>query len=241
MIVERQLMPGDPPWLAAAFAEIGVREVAPGDSTRIVEYHQRTNLGATNDETPWCSSYCCFVMENAGLTSTQSAASLSWLRWGRVLHVPVRGAIVIFERTDKHGEVVPHRGHCGFWLGESDGKVWVLGGNQKNRVSVDTYSRSQVLGYRWPSSPVNSTTNMATVGAVGGTVATVTPTVMGLMSTAKETASTVVVASEKASGFWDRVFENPSSLLAMAGVCITLGALWHIMRERNKKIKRLGV
>lgn len=241
MTIHRALIPGDPDWLADAFLEIGVREIAPDDSPRIVEYHQHTSLGATNDETPWCSSYCCYVIDNAGFTSTNSAAAQSWLRWGRVIDTPERGCIVIFERLDEDGNIIPHRGHCGFWLGEDETNVWVLGGNQKNRVSVDTYPRARVLGYRWPAKAINSTTNIASVTAGLGTIATAAPAAINALNAVEGSTDKVLTMAERVSGLLERLMAAPDSLLSVAGLAITIAALWHIVRERNKKIKRLGV
>lgn len=241
MPIDRHLLPTDPPWLAKAFREIGVKEIAPGDTPRILEYHACTALGATTDEVPWCSSLVCWVMSECGITSTNSAAALSWLRWGRKLDTPQRGCLVIFERLDSDGIAIPHRGHVGFWLGESDGGVWVLGGNQRNSVRVSTYQRSRVIGYRWPSKPTNSTTNLASVGAAAGTATAVAPSVVSFLTTTKSTVDSVSDASAQVSSIWGKIAGTPSALLVMAGVCLTAAALWHIVRERNGKIKRLGV
>ena len=47
------------PWLNITYAELGIREQSePGKhNARILAYHQTTTLKATDDETPWCSSF----------------------------------------------------------------------------------------------------------------------------------------------------------------------------------------
>lgn len=138
------------PWLEIAKREWkhGVNEVVgPGEhNPQIIEYHQSTTLKATDDETPWCSAFVCWVMEQAGYRSTHSAAARSWLRWGKALPGPQAGAIVVYRRGNSTWQ-----GHVGFIHNHSDGKlIATLGGNQSNRVNVTLYPKSKVLGYRWP-------------------------------------------------------------------------------------------
>ena len=49
----------------------------------------------------------------------------------------------------------------------------MLGGNQRNGVTIGEYPVSQVLGYRWPTTGGNSRTLRAqTAGAVGDSLTT---------------------------------------------------------------------
>lgn len=143
-----------PSWMWHAFAEykLGVNEVAgPKANPRIVEYHKATNLGmnpmAFSDETPWCSSFVNFVMEQAGEKTTKSAMARSWLKWGQSVHPPVYGAIAVFWRGQPQGI----SGHVAFYVGEEGSNIWVLGGNQYNSVSFAKYPRMRLLGYRMPA------------------------------------------------------------------------------------------
>lgn len=138
------------PWLKVAFDELdsGIEEI-PGEEhhPQILAYHLETSLRATSDEVPWCSAFVCYCMEMAGVPSTRSAAARSWLEWGTPLEEPREGCVVVFWRGKKISE---GKGHVGFWVGEEDDKVSVLGGNQGNAVSIKQYPMSKVLGYRWP-------------------------------------------------------------------------------------------
>lgn len=138
----------EPPWLAIARAELGRHEVpGPANEPRILEYHQATTLKATSDAVPWCSAYACFVMTEAGLASTGSAAARSWLAWGRPLKQPVAGCIAVFSRPPD-----PASGHVGFYLETAgDGRLMILGGNQGDAVSIRPYPRARLLGFRWPA------------------------------------------------------------------------------------------
>lgn len=134
--------PNEVVWFEIAKREMatGVKEI-PGSqhNPRIVEYHQSTTLHATNDETPWCSAFVNWCIQQAGLKGTQSASSGSWLHWGQEINQPCPGCIVICK------------GHVGFYYQEERGQILLLGGNQSNQVKISPYSRNKILSYRWPA------------------------------------------------------------------------------------------
>lgn len=141
-----------PAWMFHAFAEYkaGVKEVAGKTANpRIVEYFKATNLGANpiafSDETPWCSAFVNFIMQQSGQKSTRSAMARSWMNWGKQAK-PEYGAVTVFWRTDPKSI----SGHVAFYVGEEGSNIWVLGGNQFNSVSFAKYPRQRLLGYRMP-------------------------------------------------------------------------------------------
>ncbi len=131
--------------LEIATAEIGVKEICGDrDNPRIVEYHQCTALKATDDETPWCSAFANWVVNQLGLKGTDNAMARSWLRWGSPFPEPQPGCIVVLKRG------APPSGHVGFFVRKAPGGlIKVLGGNQGNCVKVSTFKEADVLGYRW--------------------------------------------------------------------------------------------
>lgn len=147
-------MPLVPPWVAVALHEIGtVEDVRPGKSSpRIERYHAATRGGRAIDDVRWCSSWLCFVMEQAGITSTRSKTASSWLKWGDP-SLPRLGAVCVFGKADKDAGGT---GHVGLCLGVSGDEVYVLGGNQRNRVSVATRRVRDVVAWRWPSAPLSA-------------------------------------------------------------------------------------
>lgn len=140
------------PWMEHAFRELGTREVAgTRDSRRIQEYLATVNLGASHDETPWCSAFANWCMQQADIQGTGRANARSWLSWGNAnacLSRPCFGAVTILWRGQRHG----WRGHVAFYVGDWQGQISLLGGNQGNRVSIREYDAGRVLGYRWPAS-----------------------------------------------------------------------------------------
>lgn len=135
-------------WMPIALAEVGVKEFpGNGDNPRIVEYLKSTNLSApfnSNDETHWCSGFVNWCVERSGFEGTDSAWARGWLNWGKKLTTPRRGCIVVFKR-----EV--NSGHVAFYIGETATQIKVLGGNQSNAVSISSYPKSRLLGYRVPA------------------------------------------------------------------------------------------
>ena len=133
---------GEPRWLTFAKRELGTKEIVGRSHTaRIIEYHATTSLRATTDEVPWCSSFVNWCVERSGLRGTRSARARDWLNWGVPLRQPRLGAIAVFSRDGG--------GHVGFYVGETERDVRVLGGNQSNAVTQSGYARSRLLGYRW--------------------------------------------------------------------------------------------
>lgn len=144
MNFNEELAPKLLPWVRTAEDELGQSEIVGSKhNPRIVEYHATTTLKAKDDETAWCASFVCWVLEKSGFKSTKSAWARDFLNYGEKLDEPQYGCIVVFKRGTSSG-------HVGFWMGEKNGNVSVLGGNQNNKVSIKSYSKSDVLGYRWP-------------------------------------------------------------------------------------------
>lgn len=136
------------PWLSIAQKELGISEIrGPAYNPRILEYHRETTLRATSDEVPWCSAFVCAILEWSGIPSTRSARARSYENWGIGLESPRTGCVVVLWRGSKDGT----SGHVGFYVGETKDKIVLLGGNQGDKVSVQSYPKEQIIAYRWPS------------------------------------------------------------------------------------------
>jgi uncharacterized protein (TIGR02594 family) len=145
------------PWTDIAIAELGVHEDSrPGKHTaRIVEYHKTTTLKATDDETPWCSSFVNWVMIQSGRRGTNNALARSWLDWGQAVTTPSTGVVVVIKKktpgsTNATGSSSGF--HVGFYLSSSATSIEILGGNQNDRVKKSSFSLNtyEIKGYRKP-------------------------------------------------------------------------------------------
>jgi len=137
----------EPLWLTHARTYIGTKELAgAGTSPVIAGWLTRLRSSWRDDETPWCGTFVagvftCFEIAPAD----QWYRARAWLNWGVPLEAPRAGCVVVFERG-------PAAGHVGFVVGEdSRGNVLTLGGNQGDAVSIASFPRRRVLGFRWPT------------------------------------------------------------------------------------------
>lgn len=135
--------------LKIAVAELGQKEISgPDDNPNIVKYAREAGFDWVNDdETPWCSIFVNWVARKAGLKASGKANARSWMLEGlNVDTAPEPGDVVVFWR----GSPDAWQGHVGFFFGFSiDGeRVYCLGGNQGNQVSLSAYPFEQVLGFR---------------------------------------------------------------------------------------------
>jgi uncharacterized protein (TIGR02594 family) len=134
--------------LKIAFNELGTEEI-PGElhNPEILKYANDTGIhGITSDEIPWCSTFVNWVAWKAGLQYSGKPNARSWLNVGTRVNSPEPGDIVVFWRESPES----WKGHVGFFLGISPDRkrVYCLGGNQGNRVSVSAYRLNTVLAYQ---------------------------------------------------------------------------------------------
>lgn len=135
-------------FLKIAFNELGTEElVGTNDNPEVLKYAIDTGIkGITNDEIPWCSTFVNWVAWKTGLQYTKKANARSWLNIGKKVSSPEPGDVVIFWRESPQS----WKGHVGIFLGFSADKkrVYCLGGNQGNRVSVSAYRINTVISYQ---------------------------------------------------------------------------------------------
>ena len=99
----------------------------------------------------WCAAFVNAVLRKNGISGSESVSenplmARSFLTYGDPVDEPRLGDIVIFSRGD------PWQGHVAFYMATRviEGKevIIVLGGNQKDMVSYDSYPSSRVVGIR---------------------------------------------------------------------------------------------
>lgn len=134
--------------LKIAFNELGTEEiVGDKDNPEVLKYAKDTGIkGIFSDEIPWCSTFVNWVAWKAGLQYSKKANARSWLNVGQKVTSPEPGDVVVFWRESPQS----WKGHVGFFLGVSPDRkrVYCLGGNQGNRVSVSAYRLNTVLSYQ---------------------------------------------------------------------------------------------
>jgi uncharacterized protein (TIGR02594 family) len=136
-----------PKWYALAEAELGQAEV-PGreHNPRILEYLEVAGFqDVQNDDDAWCAVFANWALIMAGHPGTQSRMARSFLGYGKTLAKPVKGCIVVLKRDNN-----PAQGHVGFFSHAKDKRVYLLGGNQSNKVSIASFPEGDVLAYRMP-------------------------------------------------------------------------------------------
>lgn len=135
--------------LDLALRLVGTREV-PGavDHPMIQWAHSLAGLGLEQpDETAWCSSFMNLVAFLTGYERTRKASARSWLDIGTPVEledaIPGRD-VVVFWRGDPQG----WQGHVALYLARVGDSVHVVGGNQRDAVSVAPYPLERLLGVR---------------------------------------------------------------------------------------------
>lgn len=166
MTVARHSQAGDPEVLDLAFLELGTKEgPGPKDNPKVLRYYKDAGFpGITHDEVAWCAAFVGAMLKRANLPNSKSLAARSYLEWGRATSSPKRGDIVVFKRG------TGWQGHVAFYLGEENGRIVHLGGNQSDAVTISTTAKSRVMGFRTPVRSTNSRTYV-TAAAVGSTTA----------------------------------------------------------------------
>lgn len=149
----------------------------PKSNPKILEVYKSVdgldNMELNDDEIPWCSCFVNWCVQKAGGKGTRSAMARSWLNWGDKSDGQV-GDIVILKRGTSNVQ-----GHVGFLVKKGLLNVDVVGGNQSNTVTVQSFLRTKVLGYRTSkdingqSSPQKIGVNMDLVALLNGLVANI--------------------------------------------------------------------
>lgn len=97
-------------------------------------------------QTAWCAAFVNATLTKTGLDGTGALNARSFLEWGTGVDTPQLGDVVVLSRGDN-----PAQGHVGFFKGfDADGNILILGGNQGDSVSVQSFNKDRLLGYRRP-------------------------------------------------------------------------------------------
>jgi uncharacterized protein (TIGR02594 family) len=134
---------------------VGLAEAkGPTSNAHVLAMLQLDSPWVEGDETAWCSAfvnYACWLLR---LPRSKSLAARSWLSVGAPVALedsrPGFDVVVLArgEGEQPGPEVLAAPGHVGFFAGLDGQRVWLLGGNQNDSVSVAPYNRGRVLGVR---------------------------------------------------------------------------------------------
>lgn len=120
------------------------------EKTHRSELKQLTGVDPVRTE--WCAAFVNAVLSETGIPGSETVSDYpltarSFLNWGTPTKNPEPGDIVIFPRGKEAWQ-----GHVGFYLRSQviDGKeyYYILGGNQKNKVSIELYRANYAIGIR---------------------------------------------------------------------------------------------
>jgi uncharacterized protein (TIGR02594 family) len=134
---------------------VGIEEAdGPTSDAQVLAMLRLDARWVEDDETPWCSAFVNYIAWLLRLPRSKSLAARSWLTVGTP--IPLEDArphfdVVILSRGEglqPGPEVIRAPGHVGFFASLDVRRVWLLGGNQNDSVSVAPYSRLRILGVR---------------------------------------------------------------------------------------------
>ena len=137
--------------ITIAIQELGIQEIEGSDSNpRILKYAEEAGFpDYTDDDIAWCSLFMNWVAHKGRMKKSGKLNARSWLNSNLGLTVdekPEPGDIVIYWRESPRS----WKGHVGIFLGYSKDltRIYTLGGNQNNRVSISAYTANRLLGFR---------------------------------------------------------------------------------------------
>lgn len=132
--------------IEAARAYLGMTENNADQNRTLAAFIKNSTGTEINPaKTAWCAAFVDAILSSTGAKGTGRLNARSYLDWGKTVKEPQVGDVVVLSRGDVNG----WQGHVGFYMGTApNGKIRILGGNQGDSVSEDTFDASRVLGYR---------------------------------------------------------------------------------------------
>jgi uncharacterized protein (TIGR02594 family) len=211
-----------------AVGELGQSENNP--YSRVHLYFEKCGLQPDTKNIPWCRYFVNWCLLEAGWSVTKDGMARGLLNWGDPVHGEIKvGDIVILWRGAKNDGVT---GHVGFFVKSEGQYVYLVGGNQGDKVSEAKFLKSKILDIRRPRSMLKSKTNIA-----GGTVGTI-----GAAEVAKEvmTSSGTLDKAVETKTLFEQVINYFPNYKLMLGAAILILGLY-IIYNRNKDNKEKGV
>ena len=136
---------GEPVWIRWARSKLGEKEGV--NDPEIQSWYKLCGLPQSmwNDVTvPWCGIFLSAAFALNGVKAIDSALAVDWLNFGTPVTTPQDGDVVVFDWS----KVGSSGHHVAFYLADAGDRISVIGGNQANSVSITTYAKAAVMGYR---------------------------------------------------------------------------------------------
>lgn len=137
-----------PPWLKEAAKNLGVHEgVGAANNPTVVQFYADAGFpGIKSDAVAWCAAFVGAMLKRAGYKPSGSLGARSYEAYGVNLHKPMFGCIGVKKRAGGGW-----LGHVGFVVAYDGSRVWMLGGNQGDKVSVASFPASQFTAFVIPA------------------------------------------------------------------------------------------
>jgi len=133
-----------PRMLLEALKLYGTAEIAGAkDNPTILGWANEVGLARVYnaDSVPWCGLFMAAVARRAGKPiPPRPLWALSWATWGQEGGQPELGDVLVFVRTGG--------GHVALYVGEDESCYHVLGGNQRDAVSITRIVKSRLHACR---------------------------------------------------------------------------------------------
>lgn len=219
------------PWLDEARKFVGIKEIAGSrNEAKIVRFFAEAgHPEIQNDETAWCAAFAGAMLRRGGYKNSGSLLARSYEKFGEVLDEPKSGCVVVLKRG------TGWQGHVGFYVGETDSRVRVLGGNQGNAVSIASFPKDRVIAYRWPTERV-APLHQSKIARIGAGIAAIeTGDAANTATDAIYQVGSVKSATDSA-GLTDYIVAlatNPRFLIALAVVVAVAAIVWWRWRDHG--------
>lgn len=129
-----------------ALYQYGIRE----EDVRTKKYF--TDLGFVDefwnaDDVPWCAAFVGWVLKQSNYEYFKTLRARDYISAGTPTDTPILGDLCIFWRGKEDDGV---SGHVGFFIAEEGNLIYVLGGNQSDKVCITSYPKNKLIGYVMP-------------------------------------------------------------------------------------------
>jgi uncharacterized protein (TIGR02594 family) len=163
-------MAKEPKWLTAARKEVGTKEgPGPANSKTVLNYYvEASHPEIHTDDVAWCAAFVNAMLKRGDVKGNGSLSARSFESWGQPCpnNNPVLGCVGVKKRAGSSWQ-----GHVGFVVGANKTTIFLLAGNQGDKVSIASFPRNEFTAFRWPANiPIATNTLPTTIADAGKNV-----------------------------------------------------------------------